>query len=185
MRIPVRRHRWKLTAMGAAIAIVVGLMVGIPAAQAHDRPAFKMPFRCGQTWVGNNWFGHRPPHSIDWNHYNASGSPDDLGRRVLASAGGTVLASYRSSGGYGNTIVIGHGSGWRTRYAHLLERNVSKGATVRRGAVIGKVGATSDQQMSPHLHYEQIHDGSVVIAVVQGVRWEDGLKRRQTSTNNC
>lgn len=184
MRISVTRHRWRLTAVGAAIAIVVGLLVGAPAAQAHERPNFKMPFICGQTWVGNNWFGHRPPHSIDWNHYDANGTPDDLGRRVLASAGGTVLESYHSSGGYGNTIVIGHGGGWRTRYAHLRERLVSRGATVGVGRVIGTVGATSDVSLSPHLHYEQIHDGAVVISVVQGVRWEDGLRRSQTS-NNC
>jgi len=52
--------------------------------------------------------------------------------------------------------------------------------------VIGKVGKSSAKYtLSPHLHYEQLHDGAVVVSVVQGVRWYDGLKRYQTSNNNC
>jgi len=150
------------------------------------RPAFRMPFVCNQTWRGSNWSGHSPAHSIDWNHYDANGTPDDLGRRVLASAGGTVLESYYATNtGYGNTIVIGHGDGWRTRYAHLKTRDVAKGATVSRGQRIGTVGATSAlYSLSPHLHYEQIQNGSVVTAVVQGVSYPDYTTRYQTS-NNC
>jgi hypothetical protein len=155
--------------------------------QALTRPAFKMPFLCGQLWRGNNWHGHDPAHAIDWNHYDADGSPDDFGRRVVASAGGTVLQSYYStSNGYGHVIVIGHGDGWRTRYAHLSERLVAEGATVTMGRVIGRVGASSAiYNLSPHLHYEQIHDGSVVVSVIQGVTWSDFTNRNQTSTNDC
>ncbi|OEJ97749.1 peptidase M23 [Streptomyces thermolilacinus SPC6] len=157
------------------------------ASAESTRPAFRMPFVCGQSWRGSNWQGHSPAHSIDWNHYDANGTPDDLGRRVLASAGGTVLSSYYStSTGYGNTVVIGHGNGWRTRYAHLKTRDVQKGDTVTRGQRIGTVGASSAlYDISPHLHYEQIHNGSVVVAVVQGVTWYDYLVRYQTSTNGC
>ncbi|NYV75052.1 M23 family metallopeptidase [Streptomyces sp. UH6] len=169
--------------------MVTALLQGSPAAADADatRPAFRMPFVCDQSWRGSNWNGHSPAHSIDWNHYDAAGNPDDLGRRVLASAGGTVLSSYYATDtGYGNTVVIGHGDGWRTRYAHLQSRDVQKGDTVTRGQLIGKVGATSAlYSLSPHLHYEQIHDGSVVVAVVQGVTWNDYLVRYQTSTNGC
>lgn len=187
MRIAVARHRWKLSAVGAAIILAVGIVIAVPAAQAHTRPSFRMPFLCGQTWVGNNWNGHYPAHSIDWNHYDANGNPDDYGRRVLASAGGTVLESYYSkTSGYGHTIVIGHGNGWRTRYAHLSERLVSRGATVGRGRVIGKVGKSSAKyDLKPHLHYEQTHHGAVVVSVIQGVTWYDYLKRSQKSTNGC
>ncbi|PSK61253.1 hypothetical protein B0E53_06852 [Micromonospora sp. MH33] len=56
---------------------------------------------------------------------------------------------------------------------------------MNQGTVIGKVGASSAKyDLNPHLHYEQIHDGSVVVSVVQGA-WSDYLKRNQTSTNNC
>ncbi|MGC4892466.1 M23 family metallopeptidase [Micromonospora sp. DT31] len=168
------------------VAVVAGALLGVQPAQAA-RPGFRMPFLCGQTWQGNNWNGHSPAHAIDWNHYSASGGADDLGRRTVASAAGTVLESYYSTtSGYGNTIVIGHGDGWRTRYAHLKSRAVAKGAKVKRGTVIGRVGATSAKyNLSPHLHYEQIHNGRVVVAVVQGVTWSDGRKANQKSTNNC
>jgi len=94
----------------ADVAAEPGTSSELQSELALTRPTFKMPFLCDQTWLGNNWNGHSPAHSIDWNHYDASGSPDDYGRRVLASAGGTVLESYYSTGsGYGNVIVIGHG----------------------------------------------------------------------------
>lgn len=134
-----KKTRRYLAAGSAAAALIVATPLAV--AQAGEtssqtaqaeiaaRPAFKMPFECGQRWRGANWKGHSPGHSIDWNHYNSAGTPDDLGRRVFASAGGKVLASYYSKDtGYGNTIVIGHGNGWQTRYAHLKSRAVQKGA---------------------------------------------------------
>ncbi|ALC19146.1 M23 family metallopeptidase [Streptomyces pristinaespiralis] len=189
-----RLFRRSLAAFSAVVAVAVTAPATAAAPQetssqaaSSGRPAFRMPFECGQTWLGSNWQGHSPAHSIDWNHYDAAGSPDDYGRRVFASAGGTVLSSYYStSTGYGNTVVIGHGDGWRTRYSHLKTRSVQQGATVSRGQKIGEVGKSSAlYDLSPHLHYEQIHDGQVVVAVVQGVTWSDYLKRYQTSTNRC
>ncbi|MGW7351796.1 M23 family metallopeptidase [Streptomyces sp. NPDC054784] len=172
---------------GPAVAGKGPAKSGLTAAEELARPAFKMPFRCNQTWVGSNWSGHSPAHSIDWNHYDADGNMDDLGRVVLASAPGTVSASYYSTGdGYGNTVVIDHGDGWQTRYAHLKTRAVSRGDRVGQGQKVGQVGATSATgDFTPHLHYEQIHGGSVVVSVVQGVTWGDFLKREQVSRNNC
>ncbi|MFE3517132.1 M23 family metallopeptidase [Streptomyces sp. NPDC059166] len=187
----VRRALTGLSAFAAAMVIgpvaVAAPIVGASEAAVAARPAFKMPFDCDQVWTGSNWDGHSPAHSIDWNHYDANGTPDDLGRRVFASAGGTVLESYYSTGaGYGNTIVIGHGGGWQTRYAHLQTREVQAGDTVNVGQLIGKVGATSAlYDLSPHLHYEQKLNGSVVVAVVQGVTWSDFTKRTQKSNNRC
>lgn len=194
-RIMQRHFRQLLAVTSAVAAVMVAAPVAVAAPQATssataltgDRPAFKMPFRCGQVWNGNNWQGHSPAHSIDWNHYDANGNPDDYGRRVLASAGGTVVSSYYSkTTGYGNTIVIGHGNGWRTRYAHLKTRAVVKGDHVKQGQVIGRVGKSSAiYTLSPHLHYEQIHNGDVVVSVIQGVTWSDYLQRNQTSRNGC
>ncbi|MGW1192728.1 peptidoglycan DD-metalloendopeptidase family protein [Streptomyces sp. NPDC002559] len=192
----MRRHaRRLLAAMGATATLAVLAPDAAAASRAGSsdvtagasRPVFKMPFRCGQKWLGSNWDGHSPAHSIDWNHYDAGGSPNDFGRRVLASAGGEVVASYYSTGtGYGNTVVIAHGNGWQTRYSHLRTRDVRRGDHVGRGRVIGQVGASSAlYDLSPHLHYEQIHDGRVVVAVVQGVTWSDHLKRYQVSANGC
>lgn len=198
----MRRHvRRLLAATGAAAAVTVAapLILSTPQSagaaetgggdtvEIAARPAFKMPFLCGQTWLGSNWKGHSPAHSIDWNHYNKAGEPDDHKRRVFASAGGTVTTSHRSTTtGYGNTIVIDHGNGWKTRYAHLWNRKVQKGDKVKVGQHIGRVGASSAKYtLSPHLHYEQIQNGRVVVAVVQGVTWSDYTKRNQTSKNSC
>ncbi len=200
----MRRHSRRLLAATSAVA---GLAIAAPTAVAApptaprtttqaasetavttlSRPNFKMPFACGQRWRGSNWNGHSPAHSIDWNHYDANGNPDDYMRRVFASAGGTVLASYYSTtNGYGHTIVIGHGDGWRTRYSHLYSRGVQKGDKVKVGQRIGRVGKSSaTYNLSPHLHYEQIHNGSVVVAVVQGVSYPDYTTRYQTSKNRC
>lgn len=203
-KIMKRRSRRLLAALSAVAALAIAAPVAVASPQeassqtssqaaseaemAASRPVFKMPFLCGQRWLGNNWRGHSPAHSIDWNHYNSAGSPDDYGRRVFASAGGKVLASYYATNtGYGNTVVIGHGNGWRTRYAHLKTRaGLVKGDTVSRGQKIGRVGKSSAlYNISPHLHYEQIYNGSVVVSVIQGVRWYDYLKRYQTSNNGC
>jgi hypothetical protein len=191
-----RRSRRLLAGMAAVAALAVTAPVAVAAPQdgsltaqaIASRPVFKMPFLCGQRWLGNNWNGHSPRHSIDWNHYSASGARDDYGRRVFASAGGTVMQSYYAKNtGYGHTVVIGHGDGWRTRYAHLKSRaGLERGDKVNRGQKIGRVGKSSAiYNISAHLHYEQIHDGNVVVSHIQGVTWSDYKKRYQTSNNRC
>ena len=63
------------------------------------------------------------------------------------------MVSCGVKGGYGNAIVIDHGYGVVTRYAHLSAFNVKPGQRVRRGDVIGFVGQTG-RSTAPHLHYE-------------------------------
>lgn len=63
--------------------------------------------------------------------------------------------------GYGNTVEINHGFGYRTRYAHLQSYNVRQGQRVVRGEVIGGVGSTG-RSTGPHLHYEVIVKGERV-----------------------
>ena len=58
-----------------------------------------------------------------------------------------------SRGGYGKHIIINHGYGYETLYAHLTRYNIKKGDQVKRGEVIGFVGSTG-RSVAPHLHYE-------------------------------
>jgi len=74
------------------------------------------------------------------------------GRNVFAADSGTVLTSTHNAS-FGNFIVISHGNGMTTLYAHLSTRSVSVGDTVSRGQVIGRVGSTGIST-GPHLHFE-------------------------------
>ena len=74
------------------------------------------------------------------------------GTKVVAPADGVVIFTGKK-GGYGNAIVIDHGYGIVTRYAHLDGFNVHPGQRIRRGDVIGFVGSTG-RSTAPHLHYE-------------------------------
>ncbi len=76
---------------------------------------------------------------------------------VIATADGVVEAARGGwNGGYGNEIVINHGFGYKTRYAHLHTKSVKHGDVVRRGDKIGGVGSTG-RSTGDHLHYEVIY----------------------------
>ena len=81
-----------------------------------------------------------------------------IGRGVYSAAGGkVVLASWYYA--YGNCIVIDHGNGMKTRYAHLSAYKCKVGDTVERGQLIGLCGNTG-RSTGPHLHFEVIVNGS-------------------------
>jgi murein DD-endopeptidase MepM/ murein hydrolase activator NlpD len=76
-----------------------------------------------------------------------------LGTEVYASGDGTIESVLSSKRGMGNYIVINHGFGYSSIYAHLESFNVKEGRKVRRGDIIGYVGNTG-MSIAPHLHYE-------------------------------
>jgi len=75
-----------------------------------------------------------------------------LGARVLATADGIVMFADRD-GGYGRLVVVDHGNGFETYYAHLSRFDVMAGQEIRQGEPVGAVGA-SGRVTAPHLHYE-------------------------------
>lgn len=83
------------------------------------------------------------------------------GDPVYAVADGTVKEIIRSRKGLGNVVVINHGNGYVTRYAHLADIETRKGRKVRRGARLGYVGV-SGNSFAPHLHYEVLRDTLVL-----------------------
>jgi murein DD-endopeptidase MepM/ murein hydrolase activator NlpD len=80
------------------------------------------------------------------------------GTDVYATADGVVEEANISARGYGNEIVINHGYGYKTRYAHLNKFKIRRGQKVKRGELIGYVGNTG-LSTAPHLHYEVEKDG--------------------------
>jgi len=84
-----------------------------------------------------------------------------VGTEIYATGNGKIAEIERSRGGYGNCIVIDHGFGYKTLYAHLSKIDVKQGQKVVRGQVIGRVGNTG-KSTAPHLHYE-VHKGKSAI----------------------
>ena len=97
---------------------------------------------------GPRWGGFHPGIDIS----NPTGTPIHA-----AKAGQVVYAGWES--GYGNFVLIAHGAGVATGYAHQSQIAVSQGQTVAQGEVIGYVGSTGDST-GPHLHFEVRVDGS-------------------------
>ena len=81
----------------------------------------------------------------------------------MASASGTVVVAVSGYSGYGHTVVIDHGNGLQTRYAHMASGSITVhvGQKVYQGQQIGKIGSTGNVT-GPHLHFEVLKHGSKV-----------------------
>ncbi|MGV3550490.1 M23 family metallopeptidase [Rhizobium sp.] len=95
------------------------------------------------------------------------------GTPIIAAGDGIVLKAGWDKGGYGNQTMIQHPNGYVTSYNHQngIAKNVTEGARVKQGQVIGWVGSTG-QSTGPHLHYELIVNGNKVDP--QGIRLPAG-----------
>jgi murein DD-endopeptidase MepM/ murein hydrolase activator NlpD len=111
-------------------------------------------------WV-TGWFGNRSdPFTGDAGFHQGIDISLDKGEPVFATADGNVeSASY--VGDYGNLVVLNHGFGLTTRYGHLSRFAVRPGETVKRGQVIGYVGATG-RATGAHVHYEILANGQLL-----------------------
>ena len=192
------RPSWFVKGLYAAVTamVAVALTVGPSHAQTTDdigvMAAHKSPFNCGKTFYANNWSpGHSPSGSIDWQSY---GSDAVGGETVRATASGTARFYTTLSAAdvgimaYGNYVIVTHGDGTKTRYAHLatMVRGPGSSLAVSQGTAIGTVGGTGGDY-APHLHYEQITSGGAIDTspTVEGVTVSLGQKKAVTSTNNC
>ncbi len=83
------------------------------------------------------------------------------GTPIYATGDGVVSVADNRMSGYGNRIVIRHGYGYETLYAHLSKFKAKAGQRVKRGDIIGYVGSTGRSE-APHLHYEVHKNGEVI-----------------------
>jgi murein DD-endopeptidase MepM/ murein hydrolase activator NlpD len=102
--------------------------------------------------ISSSFGGRQSPHTGLPQFHTGVDFAAERGSPVVATAYGTVhQVGYL--GGYGLSVVIDHGNGWQTLYAHLSRVSVPVGAVVRRGEKVGLVG-DSGNSTGPHLHYE-------------------------------
>jgi murein DD-endopeptidase MepM/ murein hydrolase activator NlpD len=129
------------------------LLASIPAIQ---------PIRNHDLRRLSSYFGYRtdPFYKVSKFHEGVDFSATP-GTDMVATGDGVVIESGRSMSGYGNQIIIDHGFGYKTMYAHLQKIKVKTGDHVKRGQMIGEVGSTG-KSTSPHLHYEVWKNNSPV-----------------------
>ena len=171
---------WSASRLAAAVALGSGLAVtptavgadGASGTLAHGEgrmgpssartvsatpstgPDFELPFVCGAD--------------LDRQHpllalarargRSTSTRPNDLGKPALASAPGVVTLTRSLTSSYGRYVIVDHGGGFTTLYAHLNSIAATVGQVVDQGDLIGYVG-TSGGSTGPHLHFEERRDG--------------------------
>jgi len=119
-------------------------------AGAYGSGAFAWP-TASHTLSGNDyWSGHL---GIDISGYSGDG--------VFASDAGVIVFAGWANGGYGNMVMVDHGNGYQTLYAHLSVVNASCGQSVYTGTYIGSVGSTGNSTGS-HLHFEVRYMGDFI-----------------------
>jgi murein DD-endopeptidase MepM/ murein hydrolase activator NlpD len=128
-----------------------------------SRPSIK-PVRSDKLAKGVNFlsgFGYRihPIFKVKKMHYGIDFTAPK-GTAIQATGSGRVVKATRNAG-FGNHIVIDHGFGYQTIYAHLSKINIRQGDQVVRGQLIGTVGS-SGISTAPHCHYEVHVNGKPV-----------------------
>ncbi|GAA3455619.1 murein hydrolase activator EnvC family protein [Dactylosporangium matsuzakiense] len=181
-----------------------------PLPPSGPRPAFQLPFTCGETWTLTTYPGH---DDFDIDFFFAGGPTG--GRTVRASAAGTVAwagwsatlgdgqpappGSSGTRGGLGYGVIIDHGGNWFTEYGHFgAVPQVRTGDRVTAGQPLGVVGHTGSTTVD-HLHYEQLDDGrdpkrtrgngdkveAVFDGVPSGITSDDDSPAQTRTSRNC
>jgi murein DD-endopeptidase MepM/ murein hydrolase activator NlpD len=148
--------------LGFVRAACVVLTVSCAASCAHTRP------RDTAAYIPTGWPSNDPARQImsaygPRNGRLHAGIDIDARRKspVVSTAYGTVEDTGRDRGGYGKYVLINHGNGFETLYAHLAWIKTKRGKYVERGDRIGKVGKTGNST-GYHIHYEIRRDGKAI-----------------------
>ncbi len=100
-------------------------------------------------------YGYRDPSVSGWGFHGGMDIAGGgiTGKPVYATRAGRVITAVTSNSGYGIYVLIDHGDGYSSLYAHMSVRYVSAGDTVSKGQMVGRVGSTGNVT-GPHLHFE-------------------------------
>jgi hypothetical protein len=171
----------RVRAVGLAVATGASLLAVVPGPTAAlgattDGPDYEMPFPCGDLWNGDSRASHSPSaRAIDWNR------PDDLGAMTVSAAPGVVTSVVNlGNRSYGRYIVVDHGGGHSTLYAHLSAFWSTPGQAVDQGTPLGLVGS-SGGSTGPHLHFEERLDRRDQSAYFSRTRFRMGTTQASSS----
>ena len=142
------------------------LVSGGNANPSTTKPSGGGSYNTNDSWawpIGNRWcyisskFGYRDASISGWGFHGgidlAGGNGALHGAPVYATRAGRVISAVTSDSGYGIYVLIDHGDGYSSLYAHMSVRYVSAGDTVAKGQMIGRVGDTGNSRKA-HLHFE-------------------------------
>jgi murein DD-endopeptidase MepM/ murein hydrolase activator NlpD len=151
---------WAEAGVGAGLATD---LLELPAGFGPNGIALSWPMAGGTLTqpFGPTTFTLEPPLGQYAHFHTGIDVAAPYGTPVLAAADGLVVAVEHTSVGYGNYVIIAHGGGLYTLYAHLSDTSVVDGQHVVRGEVIGHEGQ-SGLATGPHVHFEVRYDGAVV-----------------------
>lgn len=153
------------------------------------RPAI-MPVSPGEYYRISDYFGVRKdPFTGRKKEHHGIDFAGRKGLSIYVAGDGVIEKVKYGRFGYGREIVVNHGFGYKTRYAHLQKWLVEEGQVVKRGEVIGLLGS-SGRSTGPHLHYEVIYKGKKINPLnyfnrdVTGEEFERIVSRDELMVNN-
>ncbi len=129
---------------------------GSPPAASSTRVLPQKPLYWPVEGRPSSGFGMRNGH-----FHGGIDIPGPKGSPIIAAADGRVIFSGRGPNGYGNSVMLDHGDGLITVYAHNTRNKVREGERVRQGQIIALMGATG-RAWGTHLHFEVQRDGRLV-----------------------
>lgn len=142
-----------LTDTKASVSELLGEIEG----QSGTLAAFPNKWPTDGGSISSNYGGRIDPISSGREWHDGIDIAVDFGTPVYASGSGTVEIS-GINGGYGRYILINHGNGYKTSYAHMSALIAPSGKKVAKGEIIGLIGS-SGYSTGPHLHFEVTADG--------------------------
>lgn len=132
--------------------------------EVKRHPFLSWPLDKDKFWI-SSFFGRRKMDNGRWSFHFGLDLAALTGTPIKAPANGKVLEAGIGNG-YGKTILLLHNKNYRTRYGHLYKIKVRSGQFVKRGQIIGSVGATGNVRGNgtdaSHLHFELHHNGKQI-----------------------
>lgn len=143
-------------AIGQQIVVPDGEMPAEIISSPRSNMAGALTPNAGAVSATGNWIwpaaGTKTQYFKAW-HKGLDIANHNGGNILAADSGTVVVAGWPDNSGYGNRVMINHGNGYQTLYAHLSKIAVVAGQTVKRGDILGQMGSTG-RSTGTHLHFE-------------------------------